>query len=50
MYLYIFTYIYKQRVSKEKINSEILQKFFNKHQRGFSNVCQSKQELLDLVY
>ena len=37
----------RQRVSIEKINSVIL-KFFNKHQGDF-NVCQSKQELLNLV-
>ena len=38
----------KQGVSIGKINSCIL-KFFNKHQVDFNNVCQSKQELLNLV-
>ena len=38
----------RQGVSIGKINSFIL-KFFNKHQVDFSNVCQSKQELLNLV-
>ena len=35
-------------VTIEKINSLIL-KVFNKHQVDFNNVCQSKQELLNLV-
>ena len=38
----------KQGVSIGKINSYIL-KFFNKHQVDFNNVCQSQQELLNLV-
>ena len=38
----------RQGVSIGKINSFIL-KFFNEHQVDFSNVCQSKQELLNLV-
>ena len=38
----------RQGVSIGKINSFILN-FFNKHQVDFSNVCQSKQELLNLV-
>ena len=37
-----------QGVSIEKINNVIL-KFFNKHHSDFNNVCQSKQELLNLV-
>ena len=40
--------ISKQGGSIEKINSIIL-KFFNKHQGNYNNVCQSKQELLNLV-
>ena len=35
-------------VSIEKMNSFIL-KFLNKHLVDFNNVCQSKQELLNLV-
>ena len=38
----------RQGFSNEKVNGAI-QKFFNKHQGDFSNVCQSKQELLDMV-
>ena len=37
----------RQEVSIGKINSSIL-KFFNKHHSDFNNVCQSKQELLNL--
>ena len=37
----------KQWVSNEKINSSI-QNFLNKHHSDFNNVCQSKQELLNL--
>ena len=29
--------------------NNFLVKFFNKHQVGFNNVCQSKQELLNLI-
>ena len=39
----------RQGVSIGKINSFIL-KFFNKHQADFNNVCQSKQELLNLIF
>ena len=39
--------ISRQAVSIGKINSSIL-KFFNKHHSDF-NVCQSKQELLNLI-
>ena len=35
----------RHEISIEKINSVIV-KLFNKHQRNFNNVCQSKQELL----
>ena len=38
----------KQGVSIGKINSSILI-FFNKHHSDFNNVCQSKQELLNLI-
>ena len=38
----------RQWVSIGKINSCIL-KIFNKHQVDFNDVCQSKQELLNLV-
>ena len=38
----------RQGVSIGKINSSIL-KFFNKHHLDFNNVCQSKQELLNLI-
>ena len=38
----------RQGVSIRKINSFIL-KFCNKHQVDFNNVCQSKQELLNLA-
>ena len=38
----------RQEVSIGKINSSIL-KFFNKHHSNFNNVCQSKQELLNLM-
>ena len=38
----------RQHVSTGKINSSIL-KFFNKHHSDFNNVCQSKQELLNLI-
>ena len=38
----------RQGVSIEKINSSIL-KNFNKHHSDFNNVCQSKQELLNLI-
>ena len=38
----------RQGVSIGKINSFILT-FFNKHQVDFNKVCQSKQELLNLV-
>ena len=44
----LIAHMNRQRVSIEKINSVIL-KFFNKHQGDFNNVCQSKQELLNLV-
>ena len=37
-----------QGISIGKINSSIL-KFFNKHYSDFYNVCQSKEELLDLI-
>ena len=35
-------------ISIGKINISIL-KFFNKHHSDFNNVCQSKQELLNLI-
>ena len=38
----------RQGVSVGKINSSIL-KSFNKHHSDFNNVCQSKQELLNLI-
>ena len=38
----------RQGDSIEKINCVIL-KIFNKHQINFNNVCQGKQELLNLV-
>ena len=38
----------RQRASIGKINSSI-QKIFNKHHSDFNNVCQSKQELLNLI-
>ena len=38
----------RQRVSIGKINSSVL-KIFNKHNSDFNNVCQSKQELLNLI-
>ena len=37
-----------QGLSIGKINSSILI-FFNKHHSDFNNVCQSKQELLNLI-
>ena len=40
--------IRRQGVSIGKINSSIL-KNFNKHHSDFNNVCQSKQELLNLI-
>ena len=39
----------RQGVSIGKINSFVL-KFFNKHQVDFNNICQSKQELLNLAF
>ena len=44
-----FARMIRQWVLIGKINSFIL-KFFKKHQVDFNNVCQSKQELLNLVY
>ena len=38
----------RQGVSNERIYSSIL-KFFNRHHSGFNNICQSKQELLNLI-
>ena len=38
----------RQGLSVGKINSSIL-KSFNKHHSDFNNVCQSKQELLNLI-
>ena len=38
----------RQEVPIRNINSSVL-KFFNKHDSGFNNVCQSKQELLNLI-
>ena len=38
----------RQGVPIQKINSSILN-FFNKHHSDFNNVCQSKQELLNLI-
>ena len=38
----------RQGVSNGKINSSIL-KFLNKHHSDFNNVCQTKQELLNLI-
>ena len=40
--------ISRQGLSIGKINSSIL-KMFNKHHSDFINVCQSKQELLNLI-
>ena len=40
--------ISRQAVSIGKINSFII-KFFNKHHSDCNNVCQSKQELLNLI-
>ena len=39
----------KHEVSIAKVNSFVL-KMFNKCQVDFNNVCQSKQELLNLIY
>ena len=39
----------RQGVSIGKINSSIL-KYFNKQYSDFNNICQSKQELLNLIY
>ena len=44
----LIAHMSRQGVSIRKTNSCIL-KFFNKHQVDFNNVCQSKQELLNLV-
>ena len=38
----------REGVSIGKINS-IIVRFLNKHHSGFNNVCQSKQELLNLI-
>ena len=38
----------RQGVSIGKINSSVL-KIFNKYHSDFNNVCQSKQELLNLI-
>ena len=38
----------RQGVPIQKINSSILN-FFNKHHSDFNNVCQSKQEFLNLI-
>ena len=38
----------RQEVYIGKINSYLL-KIFNKHHSDFNNVCQSKQELLNLI-
>ena len=38
----------RQGVSIGKINISIL-KFFHKHHSDFKNICQSKQELLNLI-
>ena len=38
----------RQGVSIGKINSSIL-KYFNKQYSDFNNICQSKQELLNLI-
>ena len=43
----LITRMSRQAVSIGNINSSIL-KFFNKHDSHFNNVCQSKQELLNL--
>ena len=43
---HFFSGISRQRIPNEKIDNVIL-KVFNKYQGDFSNVCQSKQELLD---
>ena len=44
----LICHISRQGVSIGKINSSIL-KFFNKHHSDF-NVCQSKQDLLNLIF
>ena len=44
----LIAFMSRQRVSIGKINSSILI-FFNKHHSDFNNVCQSKQELLNLI-
>ena len=38
----------RQKVSIGKIKSSVL-KSFNKHHSDFNNVCESKQELLNLI-
>ena len=43
----LITRMSRQAVSIGNVNSSIL-KFFNKHKSHFNNVCQSKQELLNL--
>ena len=44
----LIAHMSRQGVSIGKINSSIL-KFFNEHHSDFNNVCQSKQELLNLI-
>ena len=44
----LIAHMSRQGVSIGKINSSIL-KFFNKLHSDFNNVCQSKQELLNLI-
>ena len=44
----LIAHMSRQGVSIGKINSASL-KFFNKFHSDFNNVCQSKQELLDLM-
>ena len=44
----LIAHMRRHGVSTGKINSSIL-KFFNKHHTDFNNVCQSKQELLNLI-
>ena len=44
----LIAHISRQGVSIGKIKSSILT-FFSKHHPDFNNVCQSKQELLNLI-
>ena len=44
----LIAHMSRQGVAIGKMNSSIL-KFFEKHRSDFNNVCQSKQELLNLI-